>query len=73
MWYNYDMESRRTVTIRKSTLAEQGREQNLADLTPEQRMGLIEQLTIDAWAMRGENIAEQRLQRHVVRLKRRGS
>lgn len=67
------MESHRVVTVRKSKLAEQGLENDLAHLTPEQHMGLIEQLTIDAWAMKGEDIAEQRLQRHVVHLKRRGS
>ena len=62
----------REVTVRKSTLAEQGSERDHSDLSPEQRMALIEQLTIDAWAMRGENIAKQRLQRHVVCLERRG-
>ncbi len=67
------MHQDRKVIIRKSTLAEQGNETDLMHLSPGERMGMIEQITIDAWAMRGENIAEQRLQRHVVCLKRGGS
>ncbi len=65
------MAAKRVVTVRKTTLSEEGADNALAHLTPEQRIGLIEQLTIDAWAMQGVNIAEQRLQRHVVRLERR--
>jgi hypothetical protein len=65
------MDSKREITVRKSTLAEQGTERDLDALTPGQRMGMIHQLTIDAWAMKGEDIAEQRLQRHVVRVERR--
>ena len=67
------MKPDREITVRKSTLAEQGQEQDLLHLTPGERMGLIEDITIDAWAMKGQNIAEQRLQRDVVSIKRRGS
>lgn len=63
------MATRRDMTIRKSTLAAQGTENDLVNLTAAERIGLIEQLTIDCYAMRGEDIAEQRLQRHVVHLK----
>jgi len=66
------MAERREITVRISKLADQGTENDLAHLTPGERIGLIHQLTIDAWAMKGEDIAEQRLQRHVVRIKRRG-
>lgn len=67
------MAEKRNVTVRLSTLAAEGSENDLAHLTPGQRIGLIEQLTIDTWAMKGEDIAKQRLQRHVVRLERRQS
>ena len=65
------MAKKREITVRLSTMEAQGSENDLAHLTPGQRIGLIEQLTIDTWAMKGEDIAKQRLQRHVVRLERR--
>lgn len=65
------MEPSRDILVRKSTLAEQGKENDLRDLTPGQRMELIWPLTVAAWAMKGEDIANQRLQRHVVRVERR--
>ena len=58
--------------VRKSTLAEQGREQDLRDTTIEERWNMMWQLAVDAWAMKGENVAEQEFQRHVERLERRG-
>jgi hypothetical protein len=58
--------------VRKSTLSEQGREDDLADASMEQRIGMVWQLTVDAWAMKGEDVTEQRLLRHVVSVKRRG-
>ena len=46
---------------------------DLRHLKPEERMALVWPLTIQAWAFKGVDIAEQRLPRHVVRLVRRES
>lgn len=46
---------------------------DVANLTPGERMGLMWQLTLDAWAFKGDSEdAESGLQRHVVRVHRRG-
>lgn len=57
--------------VRKSTLAEQGKEDDLRETTIEQRWGMMWQLAVDAWAMKGEDVAEQEFQRHVERVERR--
>ncbi len=65
------MEATRDILIRKSTLAQQGSEDDLSRLSPEERMEMVWPLTISAWAMKGEDIASQRLQRHVECVERR--
>ncbi len=67
------MSKERQITDRKSTLAEQGKEQDYLLYTPEERFALVWPLTISAWAMKGEDVSEQRLQRDVDCVKRRGS
>jgi hypothetical protein len=57
--------------VRKSTLAEQGNENDLRDTTVEERLKMMWQLALDAWAMKGEKV-EPRLPRHVVRVIRGG-
>ena len=54
--------------VRKSTLAEQGKEDDLRNTTIEERLGMMWQLAVDAWAMKGEDVAEQEFQRHVERV-----
>jgi hypothetical protein len=58
--------------VRKSTLAEQGKEDDLRNTTIEERWNMMWQLAVDAWAMKGENVAEQEFQRHIERLERLG-
>jgi hypothetical protein len=58
--------------VRKSTLSNQGKEDDLRNTTIEQRWGMMWQLAIDAWAMKGEDVAEQEFQRHVERVERSG-
>jgi hypothetical protein len=53
--------------VRKSTLAEQGCDDDLRYTTAEQRLKMMWQLALDAWAMMGETV-EPRLPRHVVRV-----
>jgi len=57
--------------VRKSTLAEQGHEDDLRNTTAEERLKMMWQLALDAWAMKGEKV-EPRLPRHVVRIIRGG-
>ncbi len=51
--------------IRVGKLSE-GREDDLKNTTAEERLGMMWQLALDAWAFKGEPIAEPRGQ-HVVR------
>ena len=59
--------------VRKSTLAEQGNEDDVRNTTSEDRWGMMWQLAVDAWAMKGESVAEQEFLRHVECVERRGS
>jgi hypothetical protein len=59
-------------TIRVRPLSAQGTEDDLRHTTPAERIEMMWQLALDAWAMKGEPVVEPRLPRHVVRLERRG-
>ena len=58
----------RDMTLRITRLSDQGRERDLHGTTPAERVGMLWQLTLDAWAFKGEPVAEPRLPRHVVRV-----
>jgi len=58
--------------VRVTKLSDQGRELDLRDTTPAERIGMIWQLTLDAWAFVEGFDAESRLPRDVVRVVRRG-
>jgi hypothetical protein len=53
--------------VRKSTLAEQGKEDDLRDTTIEDRWNMMWQLAVDAWAMKGID-ANQPMRKDVVRI-----
>lgn len=57
--------------IRVVGLHDQDVDMDLADMTPADRIGMMWQLALDAWAFMGEPVAEQGLQRHIVRILRR--
>jgi hypothetical protein len=58
--------------VRISRLEEQGEETDLDATTPAERIGMMWQLALDAWAFMGEPVAaESRLPRHIVRVLRR--
>ncbi len=57
-------------TIRIQRLDEQGLENDLEYTTPIERLEMMWQLALNAWAFKGEIIAEQRLPRNVVRVLR---
>ena len=71
--YNALMSDPNRQIERLTTLAEQGQENDLRNTTVEERWNMMWQLTINAWAMKGEDIAGQEFQRHVEGLKRLGS
>ena len=57
-------------TIRITRLIDQGKETDLQSTTAEERIAMMWQLALDAWAFKGEPIAESRLPRHIVRVLR---
>jgi hypothetical protein len=57
--------------IRVTRLDQQGTEPDLRGRTPEQCIGMMWQLAMDAWAMRGHRYDESQLSRHVGRVVRR--
>ena len=61
----------RNIEVRKTSLKEES--DDLKNTTPAERLGMMWQLTLDAWAFKGEPVAEPRLQRHIVRVFRRKS
>ncbi len=63
----------RTSTIRIQKLSDQGKDTDLQTTTPAERVEMMWQLAIDAWAFKGDPVAESRLPRHVVRVLRRAS
>jgi hypothetical protein len=62
-----------TKKVRVVNLLEQDKHDDLRSTTPAQRLEMMWQLTLDAWAFKGEPVAELRLPRHTVRVLRRES
>ena len=62
-----------TKQLRISHLQNQNDREELLRTTPAERLQMMWQLTLDAWAFKGEPIAELRLPRHIVRVLRRES
>jgi hypothetical protein len=60
---------RRNIQIRKKSLKEET--DDLKNTTPAERWAMMWQLTLDAWAFKGETVVESRLQRNIVRVFRR--
>jgi len=61
-------EQRRTIRIQK--LSEQGKETDLKGTTPAQRLEMMWQLAMDAWALKGEPVTDPILPRHIVCIKK---
>jgi hypothetical protein len=61
----------RDILVRKSSLRNANGNGDLKDKSPEQLLGIMWQLALDAWSFKENLNAEPRLQRHVVVLKRR--
>jgi hypothetical protein len=56
---------RSSYPVRKTTLREQDVD-DLENTTPAERLGMMWQLTLDAWAFTGQPLDESRLPRHIV-------
>ncbi|MDQ3374335.1 MAG: hypothetical protein M3521_10670 [Acidobacteriota bacterium] len=61
----------RNVQVHKTLLKEET--DDLKNTTPAERWAMMWQLALDAWAFKGEPLAESRLQRNIVRVFRRES
>ncbi len=61
----------RNIKVRKTSLKEET--DNLKNTTPEERWAMMWQLALDAWAFKGESLAESRLQRYIIRVYHRES
>lgn len=64
------MHAIRKVTIERKLLSDESSPPTAAN--PAERLMMVWPLTIEAWAMQGVDIAQSRLQRHVVHIERRG-
>jgi hypothetical protein len=53
-------------------LSEEGKDEDVLAMTPGERMEMMRQLAVDAWAMRGVDVRNARMERHIVRVIRRG-
>ena len=63
----------RRVPVRKLSLHDSDGNDDLKDKSPQQLLGMMWQLALNAWAIKENLNAEPRLQRHVIVLKRRRS
>jgi hypothetical protein len=61
------------LVVRKTTLQAQDDSGMILNATPSERIGMVWQLTLDAWTFLDSNIAKSEFQRHVGRVERRGS
>jgi hypothetical protein len=51
-----------------SSLQEQAADECVRGMTPAECLGIVWQLTLDAWTFKEPSVAESRFQRHVVRV-----
>ena len=61
----------RNIIVRKLFLHEPDKHNDLKGKTPQELIGMMWQLTLNAWAFKEPLHAEPRLQRHVIVLKKR--
>ncbi len=56
--------------VRIRGLYERTEDDDFEAMTPAERVGMMWQLALDAWAFQGSGGAESRLPRHIVRIQR---
>jgi hypothetical protein len=54
--------------VRKGRLGDPELEAELTPTTPEERLAMVWPLTVQAWALRGEDVTQRRIDRSVVRV-----
>ena len=54
--------------VRVTSVSHQGNESDYTRCTAEERIGMMWQLAVDAWAFQGVTVDESRLPRHVVKI-----
>lgn len=59
------------IRVRKLHDQDRSDQDDFSRTTPVERLQMMWQLTVDAWAFKGERVAELRLPRHIVRVLRR--
>ena len=69
--YNEKMQ-RINYRVRKTTLSDHGSADDVASLMPEERLAMVSEITKDTWAFMGQPVDDTPMQRHVVRILRRG-
>lgn len=57
-------------TVRIVSLHEQDSDSDLQNTTPSERIGMMWQVALDAWAFKGEPLAESGLPRHIINIQR---
>lgn len=62
--------TRRNVTVSIRRLEDREDDSDIRSLTPAERMDLAWRISVDTWAFMGDDGAEFRLPRHVVRVVR---
>lgn len=61
----------RDIKVKKSTLEESDKRDDLKDKTAGELIEMVDQLTLDAWAFKEDLNVKPRLQRHIVVVKTR--
>ena len=63
---------RRDVTITRRRLQDSEDLSDVLAMSPAERIELTWRISVDCWAFMGDDVAQSRLPRHVVRVIRRG-
>jgi len=66
------MRDRSAYRVRKTTLADEGHDPYVKTLSPSDRVAMVWQLTLQAWAFKEPGFREPRLRRDVVHTRRGG-
>jgi hypothetical protein len=60
----------RSILVRKTSLHDLNNESDLKDKSPQELLGMMWRLALNAWSFKENLNAEPRLQRHVIVIKR---
>jgi hypothetical protein len=60
----------KSVLVRKTSLRDSDDDDDLKDKSPQELLGMMWQLALDAWSFKKNFNAEPRVQKHVVVIKR---